>query len=63
MRNLASMMQKAKEVQNNLLRCGLNLPTFVLPPESGGGAVMVEVNGKGDVTNVTLSAQVTAMSR
>ena len=62
MRNLASMMQKAKEVQNNLAEMRAQLADLRFTAESGGGAVMVEVNGKGDVTNVTLSAQVATMS-
>ena len=62
MRNLASMMQKAKEVQNNMAEMRAQLADLRFTAESGGGAVMVEVNGKGDVTNVTLSAQVATMS-
>ena len=62
MRNLASMMQKAKEVQNNLAEMRAELADLRFTAESGGGAVIVEVNGKGEVTNVTLSAQVAAMS-
>lgn len=62
MRNLASMMQKAKEVQNKMADMRAELADLRFSAESGGGAVMVEVNGKGEVTQVKLSAQVAAMS-
>ena len=56
MRNLASMMQKAKEVQNKMADMRAELADLRFSAESGGGAVMVEVN------QVKLSAQVAAMS-
>ena len=62
MRNLASMMQKAKEVQNNLADMRAGLAEMRFKAEAGGGVIMVEVNGKGEVTDVTLSGQVMAMS-
>ena len=62
MRNLASMMQKAKEVQNNLAEMKAELSELRFKAESGGGAVTIEVNGKGEVINVTLHEQVMAMS-
>ena len=62
MRNLASMMQKAKEVQNKMTDMRAELADLRFSAESGGGAVMIEVNGKGEVTQVKLSEQVAAMS-
>lgn len=62
MRNLASMMQKAKEVQNNLAEMRAELADLRFHAEAGGGAISVEVNGKGEVTDVTLNPQVLAMS-
>ena len=62
MRNLASMMQKAKEVQNKMAEMRAELADLRFSAEAGGGAVLVEVNGKGEVTQVKLSAQVAAMS-
>jgi DNA-binding YbaB/EbfC family protein len=58
MRNLASMMQKAKEVQNNLERVKEELVELRFTGSAGGGAVEVEVNGRADVTNVTLSPDI-----
>ena len=62
MRNLAAMMQKAKEVQNNLTELRAELAELRFKAEAGGGAVIAEVNGKGEVTDITLSTQVMAMS-
>ena len=62
MRNLASMMQKAKEVQNNLAEMRAELAELRFRAEAGGGTINVEVNGKGEVTDVTLNPQVMTMS-
>ena len=62
MRNLASMMQKAKEVQNNLAEMRAELADLRFKSEAGGGAVAVEVNGRGEITDIKLSTQVMAMS-
>ncbi len=58
MRNLAAMMQKAKDVQNNLAQLKEELAALRFIAVSGNGAVEIEVNGRGDVTNVTLSPNI-----
>ncbi|MCE2517893.1 MAG: YbaB/EbfC family nucleoid-associated protein [Alphaproteobacteria bacterium] len=62
MRNLAAMMQKAKEVQHNLEKVKEELAELRFTASSGGGAVEVEVNGRADVTNVTLSPDIIGLT-
>lgn len=62
MRNLASMMQKAKDVQNSLAALKEELVEMRFVGDAGNGAVEVEVNGRADVTNVTLSPDIIGLS-
>ena len=57
MRNLASMMQKAKEVQDSLAEMRAELADLRFKSSAGGETVSVEVNGKGEITQVSLSTQ------
>jgi len=58
MRNLASMMQKAKEVQQSIAQMKEELAEMRFHGEAGGGAVMVEADGRGIVHNVKLSPDI-----
>ena len=51
MRNLASMMQKAKEVQKRLAELKEELADQRFHVSAGGGAVEVEADGKGNLLN------------
>ena len=55
MRNLASMMQKAKQVQNRLAELKEELADQRFHVSAGGGAVEVEADGKGNILNLKLS--------
>lgn len=62
MRNLAAMMQKAKEVQQNLENLKEELAALRFTASAGGGAVEVEVNGRADVINVSLSPDIIGLN-
>lgn len=62
MRNLAAMMQKAKEVQQNLERIKQELVDLRLVGEAGGGAVKIEVNGRAEVIKVSLSPDIIGLN-
>ena len=62
MRNLASMMQKAKEVQTRLEALKHELAEQRFQVSAGGGAVEVEADGKGNITALTLAPEVLSMS-
>ena len=55
MRNLAQMMQKAKAVQENIAAMKEELEAMQFEGESGGGAVKVVMNGRGDMQGLTLN--------
>jgi DNA-binding YbaB/EbfC family protein len=61
MRNLAAMMQKAKEVQDSLAEMRAEIADLRFSADAGSGAVTVEVNGKGEITDITLSPEVMKM--
>ena len=58
MRNLASMMQKAKEVQQSIAQMKEELAEMRFHGEAGGGAVTVETDGRGIVHDVKLSPDI-----
>jgi DNA-binding YbaB/EbfC family protein len=58
MRNLASMMQKAKEVQQLIAQMKEELAEMRFHGEAGGGAVTVETDGRGIVHDVKLSPDI-----
>ena len=62
MRNLASMMQKAKEVQNRLAELKEELADQRFHVSAGGGAVEVEADGKGNLLNLKLSPDVAGLN-
>ena len=55
MRNLAQMMQKAKAVQENIARMKEELETLQFEGESGGGAVVAVMNGRGEMLSLKLN--------
>ena len=63
MRNLAAMMQKAKEVQQNIDAIKQELVELRFTASAGGGAVKIEVNGRGDITNVNLSPDIIGLNK
>jgi len=58
MRNLAGMMQKAKEMQQAIARMKEELEAMRFHGEAGGGAVTVETDGRGHVHQVRLSPDI-----
>lgn len=62
MRNLASMMQKAKEVQTRLADLKQELADQRVHVSAGGGAVEVEADGKGNIINLKLSPEIMSMT-
>ena len=58
MRNLAGMMQKAKEVQQSIAQMKEELAEMRFCGEAGGGAVTVETDGRGMVHDVMLSPDI-----
>ena len=62
MRNLASMMQKAKEVQNRLAELKEELADQRFHVSAGGGAVEVEADGKGNLLNLKLSPDIAGLN-
>ena len=61
MRNLASMMQKAKEVQTRLAELKEELADQRFHVSAGGGAVEVEADGKGNILNLKLSPDIVGL--
>jgi DNA-binding YbaB/EbfC family protein len=55
MRNLAQMMQKAKAVQENIASMKQELEIMQFEGESGGGAVKVIMNGRGEMLSLVLN--------
>ena len=62
MRNLASMMQKAKQVQNRLAELKEELADQRFHVSAGGGAVEVEADGKGNILNLKLSPDIIGLN-
>ena len=62
MRNLASMMQKAKEVQTRLAELKEELADQRFHVSAGGGAVEVEADGKGNLLNLKLSPDIVGLN-
>ena len=62
MRNLASMMQKAKEVQTRLAELKEELADQRFHVSAGGGAVEVEADGKGNILNLKLSPDIVGLN-
>lgn len=62
MRNLASMMQKAKEVQTRLAELKEELADQRFHVSAGGGAVEVEADGKGNILDLKLSPDVIGLN-
>ena len=62
MRNLASMMQKAKEVQTRLAELKEELAEQRFHVSAGGGAVDVEADGKGNIITLTLSPDIIGLN-
>ncbi len=62
MRNLASMMQKAKEVQTQLADLKQELADQRFHVTAGGGAVNVEADGKGNILSLKLSPDIIGLS-
>lgn len=56
MRNIAGMMQKAKALQEQLASVREELAEARYQADAGGGAVCAEVNGRGEVTALNISA-------
>ena len=62
MRNLAQMMQKAKAVQEDIAAMKAEFESLRFEGESGGGAVKVLVNGRGEMLGVALNPAMAASS-
>lgn len=62
MRNLANMMQKAKEVQTRLAALKEELADQRFHVTAGGGAVEVEADGKGNILNLKLSPDIIGLN-
>ena len=62
MRNLASMMQKAKEVQTQLADLKQELADQRFQVTAGGGAVKVEADGKGNILSLKLSPDIIGLN-
>ena len=62
MRNLASMMQKAKEVQTRLAELKEELAEQRFHVSAGGGAVEVEADGKGNLLSLKFSPEVAGLN-
>ena len=58
MRNIATMMQKAKEMQEGFSRIKDELEAMRFIGESGGGSVEVETDGRGYLHSVKLNPAV-----
>lgn len=58
MRNLASMMQKAKQMQDSIAAMKDELEAMRFTGESGAGSVVVEADGRGRLHQVRLSPAV-----
>ncbi len=61
MRNIAAMMQKAKQLQGDLADIKQEIAEANYSASAGNGAVFVEANGNGLVTKITLNIQATGL--
>jgi nucleoid-associated protein EbfC len=52
--NLGNLMKEAQKMQQRMQEAQQQLSQLVVKGEAGGGIVMIEMNGRHDVTKVTI---------
>ena len=56
MKNFTQMMKQAQELQGRMAEMQAEMERTIVEGRSGGGMVVVSLNGKGDMTGVTIDA-------
>jgi nucleoid-associated protein EbfC len=54
MKNFTQMMKQAQELQGRMAEMQAEMESTIVEGRSGGGMVMVSLNGKGDMTGVKI---------
>jgi len=54
MKNFAEMMKQAQQLQGRMAEMQAEMERTIVEGRSGGGMVMVSLNGKGDMTGVKI---------
>lgn len=56
MKNFAEMMKQAQQLQGRMAEMQAEMERTIVEGRSGGGMVVVSLNGKGDMTGVNIDA-------